>query len=123
MQDTSDLDELVVREREVARLAAKGASVFGAMNQVQDTSHFNVLSARERQVMLLAAKGLSNKLIARELHIAEGTIKSHLHKVYQKLGIKGRYALAVGTGNLSLPETRTLTPFVNLTMKGALSRR
>ena len=47
------------------------------MNRVQDTSHFDVLSVRERQVMLLAAKGLANKLIARELHIAEGTVKQH----------------------------------------------
>jgi DNA-binding NarL/FixJ family response regulator len=123
VQDTSDVDELGAREREVALLAAEGASVFSAMNRVQNTSLFNLLSVRERQVMLLAAKGLANKLIARELHIAEGTVKLHLHRVYQKLGIKGRFALAVRTGNLSLPETRTLTPFVNLTLKGALSRR
>jgi DNA-binding CsgD family transcriptional regulator len=100
LQDTSHLDVLSVREREVALLAAKGVSVFSAMNRVQDTSHFNLLSVREHQVMLLAAKGLANKLIAHELHIAEGTVKLHLHRVYQKLGIKGRFALAGRTGNL-----------------------
>ena len=52
-----------------------------------------MLSARELQVTLLAAKGLANKAIARELNITEGTIKLHLHKVYQKLGIEGRRAL------------------------------
>jgi two-component system nitrate/nitrite response regulator NarL len=53
------------------------------------------LSTREREVTLLAAKGLANKQIARELNVAEGTVKLHLHKVYQKLGIKSRFALAV----------------------------
>ena len=87
------------------------------MNRVQDTSHFNVLSVRERQVMLLAAKGLANKLIARELHIAEGTVKIHLHRVYQKLGIKGRYALAVRAGNLpSQPRRGRLPPPDHLTI-------
>jgi DNA-binding CsgD family transcriptional regulator len=123
VQDTSHFDVLSVREPEVALLAAKGVSVFSAMSRVQDTSHFNVLSVRERQVTLLAAKGLTNKLIARELNVAEGTVKTHLHNVYQKLGIKGRFALAVRDRQFaSAPEARTLTPFVNLTMKRGLSR-
>ncbi len=102
VQDTSHVDMLGMREREVALLAAKGVSVFSAMNGVQNTSHFNVLSRREHQVALLAAKGLTNKLIARELNVAEGTVKIYLHTVYQKLGIKGRFALAVRTRNLPL---------------------
>jgi DNA-binding NarL/FixJ family response regulator len=110
VQDTSHFDVLSVREPEVALLAAKGVSVFSAINRVQDTSHFNVLSVRERQVTLLAAKGLTNKLIARELNVAEGTVKTHLHNVYQKLGIKGRFALAVRTGNLPLHPRRGRLP-------------
>jgi DNA-binding NarL/FixJ family response regulator len=109
VQNRSHADALSVREREVALLAATGMSVFSAMNRVQDASHFNVLSVRERQITLLAAKGLPNKRIARELNIAEGTIKHHLHVVYQKLGIKGRFALAVWVGNLSpVTEAQTL---------------
>jgi DNA-binding NarL/FixJ family response regulator len=38
---------------------------------------------------------LANKEIARELKMAEGTVKVHLHRIYQKLGIKSRFALAV----------------------------
>lgn len=45
--------------------------------------------------MLLAAKGLSNKAIARELSVSEGTIKLHLHRVYRKLGVRSRWALMV----------------------------
>jgi ATP/maltotriose-dependent transcriptional regulator MalT len=51
------------------------------------------LSERERQVVALVCKGLSNKTIARTLNVSEGTIKSHLHKVFQKLGVKSRYSL------------------------------
>jgi two-component system nitrate/nitrite response regulator NarL len=84
---------------------------------VQETSHSNVLSVRERQVTILAAQGLSNKVIARELNVAEGTIKVHLHSVYQKLGIKGRYALAVRAGNLpSQPRRARLPPPDHLTI-------
>jgi two-component system, NarL family, nitrate/nitrite response regulator NarL len=45
--------------------------------------------------MLLAARGLSNKEIARELGLSEGTIKLHLHRVYHKLGVRSRFALTV----------------------------
>ena len=82
-----------------------------AMKRVQDTSYFDVLSVRERQVTLLAAKGLANKVIAHELNITEGTIKLHLHRVYQKLGIKGRLALLVRARNLPpATEARFLPP-------------
>jgi DNA-binding CsgD family transcriptional regulator len=102
---SSNFNVLSVREREVSLLAAKGVSVFSAMNQVHDSVNFDVLSVREREVSLLAAKGHANKVIARELNVAEGTVKIHLHRVYRKLGINGRFALAVRVGNL--PSTST----------------
>ncbi len=61
---------------------------------------YAALSAREREVMLLAARGFANKEIARKLNVTEGTIKLHLHRVYQKLGIRSRFALAVLTREL-----------------------
>ena len=57
--------------------------------------NWNALSPRERDVMHLAANGAANKEIARELKVTEGTVKIHLHRIYQKLGVKSRYALAV----------------------------
>ena len=63
-------------------------------NKNPSSRHYNALSPREREVMLLAGKGLANKAIALKLDVAEGTIKLHLHRVYQKLGIKSRFALA-----------------------------
>ena len=79
------------------------------MNKVRGSLNSDVLSVREREVMLLAAKGLANKVIARDLNVAEGTVKLHLHKVYQKLGIKSRFALAVRVGKLP-PKTTGKRP-------------
>lgn len=53
------------------------------------------LTTRERQIMLVLAEGLTNKEIARRLRLTEGTVKVHLHNIYQKLGISNRTALAV----------------------------
>ena len=51
------------------------------------------LTKREREIALLAIEGLSNKEIAEQLNISEGTAKIHLHNIYSKLGIKNRLAL------------------------------
>jgi two-component system nitrate/nitrite response regulator NarL len=53
-----------------------------------------VLTDRERQIMRLVSEGLSNKQIGRRLNIADGTIKVHLHHIFQKLEISNRTALA-----------------------------
>jgi DNA-binding NarL/FixJ family response regulator len=51
------------------------------------------LTARERELVVLATEGLSNKEIARRLGVTEGTVKIHLHNVYQKLGVTNRTAM------------------------------
>jgi two-component system nitrate/nitrite response regulator NarL len=53
-----------------------------------------VLTDRERQIMHLVSEGLSNKEVGRQLNISDGTIKVHLHHIYQKLAISNRTALA-----------------------------
>jgi len=52
-----------------------------------------LLTPREIEVMKMVAKGLSNKEIGGRLFIAEGTVKIHLHNVYEKLGINRRAEL------------------------------
>jgi two-component system nitrate/nitrite response regulator NarL len=54
----------------------------------------DLLTTRERQIVLVLSEGLSNKGIARRLRLTEGTVKVHLHNIYQKLGISNRTALA-----------------------------
>src|SRR6266550_370462 len=54
----------------------------------------SLLTARERQIMNLVSGGLSNKQIARQLKLTDGTIKVHLHHMFDKLGISNRTSLA-----------------------------
>jgi DNA-binding NarL/FixJ family response regulator len=49
-----------------------------------------VLSARELEILLLAARGLSNHQIATSVRLAEGTVKRHLHNVYNKMEVGSR---------------------------------
>jgi DNA-binding CsgD family transcriptional regulator len=53
------------------------------------------LTGRERQIIRLVSEGLSNKAIARRLKITDGTVKVHLHTLFEKLGVSNRTALAV----------------------------
>jgi DNA-binding CsgD family transcriptional regulator len=51
------------------------------------------LSDREREVLELALKGLSARAIAERLTLTEATIRSHLSRIYAKLGVGGRVEL------------------------------
>jgi two-component system nitrate/nitrite response regulator NarL len=55
----------------------------------------DLLSPREREILLLIARGDSNKLIARELDIAETTVKIHVQHILRKLGLSSRVQAAV----------------------------
>ncbi|MGI9050963.1 MAG: response regulator transcription factor [Rubrobacteraceae bacterium] len=55
------------------------------------------LTAREHEVLDLLGRGLSNRLIARELHVSEHTVKFHVSSLYAKLGV-GNRAGAVSQG-------------------------
>ncbi len=52
------------------------------------------LTKREREIVHLAVTGLSNKEIAAELYISEGTVKVHLHKIMGKLEVRNRTELS-----------------------------
>ena len=60
------------------------------------------LSARELQVLRLAAGGLSNREIAECLIVTVGTVKSHLHSIYGKLGVESRTQALVRARELGL---------------------
>ena len=54
-----------------------------------------VLTRRELEIVRMVAVGARNKKIAEQLGIAEGTVKMHLHTVYEKLQISGRVELSI----------------------------
>ncbi|MBB6411982.1 response regulator transcription factor [Mesorhizobium sangaii] len=59
--------------------------------QHQPTSR---LTGRETEIADLVSRGLRNKTIAQRLHVSEGTVKMHLHHVYEKLHLDSRAELA-----------------------------
>jgi RNA polymerase sigma factor (sigma-70 family) len=71
-------------------LSPNGKKVDGA--KIEKT--LEVLTHRERQIVRLVCDGLSNKEIARHLNVSRGTVKVHLHNIFQKLEISNRTVLA-----------------------------
>ena len=60
------------------------------------------LTRREGQLVVLLSQGMKNKEIAAQLLITEGTVKVYLSKLFQKVGVKDRFELALhGLKNLT----------------------
>jgi DNA-binding NarL/FixJ family response regulator len=77
-------------EREAATHAVDTLRKRGvAMREMEHT-----LTRREIEVARMVASGLRNGAVAQRLKITEGTVKLHLHSIYDKLGLDGRMALA-----------------------------
>lgn len=51
------------------------------------------LTPRETEVVRLVSQGLTNKVVAMQLGVHEGTVKIHLHNVYRKLRLTNRGGL------------------------------
>jgi DNA-binding NarL/FixJ family response regulator len=68
-------------------------------------------------VALLIGGGLSNKEVARELGLSLGTVKSHVHNIFQKLGVNSRRHLIVQHGTTA----RAAGPAVAGDMKSPLA--
>lgn len=61
----------------------------------RSTSPASPLSPRERQILTLVAEGWTNKQIARELGVAESTVKIHVQHTLRKLKLESRVQAAV----------------------------
>ena len=81
-----------------------------ASDQLSDRSSVRValdgsLSKRERECLVLAARGLSEKLIARTLHISPNTVRVHATNANRKLGARSKghaIAIAIANGEIAL---------------------
>ena len=59
------------------------------------------LTKRRQQVATLVCDGLSNKAIAEKLGVSEGTIKIHLHAIYESLGVRSRIELMIALADMT----------------------
>jgi DNA-binding NarL/FixJ family response regulator len=57
--------------------------------------HLKLLSRREAEVAELVSQGLKNAEIARELHVAEHTIRNYVFHIFEKLGLSSRVELVL----------------------------
>jgi two-component system nitrate/nitrite response regulator NarL len=69
--------------------------VQGESNVADEEGPFSELTPREMEILCLLAEGQSNKLIARNLGISDGTVKLHVKAILRKLGIHSRVEAAV----------------------------
>jgi DNA-binding NarL/FixJ family response regulator len=90
-------DELIRGLEAAARgespLAPKAAQALVAARAAEQTDP--ELTPREREVLALLADGLPNKLIARRLEISEKTVKAHLTRIFQAIGVTDRTQAAL----------------------------
>lgn len=91
--------------QDVDRVLA-GEVVFSqSMDESLRVSRTVRLTPREGELVALLAQGLKNKEIATSLNISEGTVKVYLSKLFQKVGAKDRFELALfGLKNLTSAE-------------------
>lgn len=68
----------------------------------------NLLSTRQREIFDLIVIGQSNKEIARTLGLGEGTVKIHIAKLFDKLGVRHRSAVALAGAKFGLGVWPTL---------------
>ncbi|MCE2595418.1 two-component system response regulator NarL [Motilimonas cestriensis] len=99
LKDTEPEDLLVQ-----LKLAATGEQVFSAgvieyLDCLEEDNHYQAkvdsLTKRELQILQQIAKGQSNKEIADQLHISEGTVKVHVKSLLKKCEAKSRVEAAV----------------------------
>jgi DNA-binding NarL/FixJ family response regulator len=93
------------------RAAAKGESVLSPSVATRVLGRMRApaeeaLSPRELEILQAVARGLSNKEIGRLLYVSEATVKTHLLRIFGKLGVDDRTAavtLALKRGIIRLP--------------------
>jgi DNA-binding NarL/FixJ family response regulator len=81
----------VAAGRRLSIRASRAGEAYTTTHTAENT--LAVLTERERQIAKLVSAGLSNKEIGQQLNLRAGTIKVHLHNIYQKLEINNRTTL------------------------------
>ncbi len=89
-----------VTRRLVAHFLAQGP-------QPNNDSRLEVLTDREREILVLIAKGLSNQEIGTALFISEGTVKTHVGRIFNKLDLRDRSQAVIAAYESGLVKAAT----------------
>lgn len=97
-----DPDDLIIKLKEAALgkmvMSAKLTEILATALRKPERAGSRALASltsRELEILKLIAKGMSNKLIARELDISDGTVKVHVKHFLKKLNLRSRVEAAV----------------------------
>jgi DNA-binding NarL/FixJ family response regulator len=72
-----------------------------ALSATPPAETLEALTPRQRDVLIRLMEGMSNKEIARDLKLGEGTVKIHMAALFRNLGVKSRAAAAVAGARMS----------------------
>jgi DNA-binding CsgD family transcriptional regulator len=87
----SEVNDVVVRANDEKLARALGLGAF----ETDPLAPSSLLSARESEVHKLLAQGLTNREIAQQLFISEATVKVHVGRILEKLGVRSRTEAAL----------------------------
>jgi DNA-binding NarL/FixJ family response regulator len=76
-------------------VAARMSDYFSAVHELPGRAAFPQLTEREREILDLIARGYTNRQIARELVLAEKTVRNHVSHVFAKIQVSDRAAAVV----------------------------
>jgi len=94
--------ESILEPSVAAKVIAEFTRVSSMVPSAQMEQLVEPLSERELEILALIARGASNKEIASQLYIAEGTVKNHITHILGKLGVRDRTQAALKARELGL---------------------
>ena len=91
----SCIQQVMSGNKSIAPFVMEQALVHSISAPANDSNALSALTDRELEIAGLIRAGLRNREIATRCGLTEGTVKVHLHSIFQKLGIKSRSELII----------------------------
>lgn len=85
--------DVLAQKTHMDKRVSEQALFYSMSDNSREIDEDALLTERERQIVALARDGLRNQDIATRCGLTEGTVKVHLHNIFQKLGVKSRAEL------------------------------
>ncbi len=73
--------------------------------RAQEAAAFSMLTEQERKVLALVAEGKTNRVIALDLHLGEGTVRNYVSNILSKLGVSNRAEAAAYATKYNLQDS------------------